>query len=151
MIHLTVLRGMVTLSDHGAHPQPRPLCVVRDHYGSEFRRRREEAGLNQGRLGARIFVTGSLVGQIETAKKVPTRDFSERVDAALGTDGMFSRLVGLVLRSQLPHWFQAYAEMEAKAAYISTYQGQLVYALLQMEAVAITCRPPCSLWTTRRR
>lgn len=92
--------------------------------------------MNQAQLGSCIFVTGSLVGRIETAKKVPTRDFSERVDAALATDGMFSRLVGLVLRSQLPHWFQAYAEMEAKAAYISTYQAQLVDGLLQTEEYA---------------
>jgi hypothetical protein len=107
-----------------------------DYYGAELRRRREATGMNQAQLGSCIFVTGSLVGQIETAKKVPTRDFSERVDAALGTDGMFSRLVGLVLRSQLPHWFQAYAEMEAKAAYISTYQAQLVHGLLQTEGYA---------------
>jgi hypothetical protein len=58
------------------------------------------------------------------------------VDAALGTDGLFSRLIGLVLRSQLPTWFQPYAEMEAKAAYISTYQAQLVYGLLQTEEYA---------------
>ena len=63
-------------------------------------------------------------------------DLSERLDAALGTDGHFSRLVGLVLRSQLPSWFQAYAEMEAKATYISTYQAQLVYGLLQTEEYA---------------
>ena len=87
-------------------------------------------------MGSIIFCTASLVGQIETARKVPTREFSERVDAALGTGGVFSRLVGLVLRSQLPRWFQAYAEMEARATYISTYQAQLVYGLLQTEAYA---------------
>lgn len=87
-------------------------------------------------MGEIIFCTGSLIGQIETTKKIPTRDFSERVDAALGTDGMFSRLMGLVLRSQLPTWFQPYAEMEARAAYISTYQAQLVYGLLQTEDYA---------------
>ncbi|MEW1922810.1 helix-turn-helix transcriptional regulator [Streptomyces sp. NPDC088360] len=108
-----------------------PSASPLDYYGSELRRLREAAGLNQGQLGGCIFCTGSLVGQIETAKKVPTRDFSERVDAALGTDGVFSRLVGLVLRSQLPTWFQAYAELEAKATFISTYQCQLVYGLLQ--------------------
>ncbi|MEU0393908.1 helix-turn-helix transcriptional regulator [Streptomyces sp. NPDC006208] len=113
-----------------------PSASPLDYYGSELRRRREEAGLRQGQLGSIIFCTGSLVGQIETARKVPTRDFSERVDAALGTDGLFSRLVGLVLRSQLPNWFQPYAEMEAKAAYISTYQAQLVYGLLQTEEYA---------------
>lgn len=113
-----------------------PSASPLDFYGSELRRLREGAGLNQAELGGCIFCTGSLVGQIETAKKVPTRDFSERLDAALGTDGTFSRLVGLVLRSQLPSWFQAYAEMEARATYISTFQAQVVYGLLQTESYA---------------
>ncbi|TXS42413.1 helix-turn-helix domain-containing protein [Streptomyces sp. OR43] len=113
-----------------------PSASPLNYYGWELRRLREAAGLNQAQLGEIIFCTGSLIGQIETTKKVPTRDFSERVDAALGTDGTFSRLMGLVLRSQLPTWFQPYAEMEAKAAYISTYQAQLVYGLLQTEGYA---------------
>ncbi|MFE1015281.1 helix-turn-helix transcriptional regulator [Streptomyces sp. NPDC058794] len=113
-----------------------PTASPLDYYGYELRRQREAHGLKQGQLGGIIFCTGSLIGQIETTKKVPTRDFSERVDAALGTDGLFSRLIGLVLRSQLPTWFQPYAEMEAKAAYISTYQAQLVYGLLQTEEYA---------------
>ncbi|MFJ6432188.1 Scr1 family TA system antitoxin-like transcriptional regulator [Streptomyces sp. NPDC091416] len=113
-----------------------PSASPLDYYGWELRRLREAAGLNQTQLGDIIFCTGSLIGQIETTKKVPTRDFSERVDAALGTDGLFSRLMGLVLRSQLPAWFQPYAEMEAKATYISTYQAQLVYGLLQTEGYA---------------
>ncbi|MFD7979323.1 Scr1 family TA system antitoxin-like transcriptional regulator [Streptomyces sp. NPDC059071] len=108
-----------------------PSASPLDYYGSELRRLREEAKLNQDQLGAILFCTGSLVGQIETARKVPTREFSERVDAALMTGGLFSRLVGLVLKSQLPTWFQPYAEMEARATYISTYQAQLVYGLLQ--------------------
>ncbi|TDU78446.1 helix-turn-helix transcriptional regulator [Streptomyces sp. KS 21] len=121
---------MVNIRD--LDPSASPL----DYYGAELRRLREAARLKQGQLGDIVFCTASLIGQIETARKVPTRDFSERVDAALGTGGVFSRLVGLVLRSQLPHWFQAYAEMEAKAAYISTYQAQLVYGLLQTEEYA---------------
>lgn len=121
---------MVNIRD--LDPSASPL----DYYGSELRRLREDAGLKQGELGVSVFCTASLIGQIETARKVPTRDFSERVDAALGTGGVFSRLVGLVLRSQLPSWFQAYAEMEARAAYISTFQAQLVYGLLQTEGYA---------------
>ncbi|GGS73814.1 helix-turn-helix domain-containing protein [Streptomyces griseoviridis] len=113
-----------------------PTASPLNYYGWELRRQREAAGLTLQQLGAVIFCTGSLIGQIETARKVPTRDFSERVDAALGSDGLFFRLVGLVLRSQLPTWFQPYAEMESKAAYISTYQAQLVYGLLQTEEYA---------------
>ncbi|MEV7716151.1 MULTISPECIES: helix-turn-helix transcriptional regulator [unclassified Streptomyces] len=117
---------------HTLDPNASPL----DYYGWELRRQREAACLKQGQLGDIIFCTGSLIGQIETTKKLPTRDFSERVDAALATDGMFSRLIGLVLRSQLPAWFQPYADMEAKATYISTYQSQVVYGLLQTEEYA---------------
>lgn len=113
-----------------------PTASPLDYFGSELRRRREEAGLTQKELGSAIFCTASLVGQIETGAKVPTRSFAERVDAALMADGLFSRLVGLVLRSQLPSWFQPYADMEAKATYISTYQAQVVYGLLQTEEYA---------------
>ncbi|MFB7980817.1 helix-turn-helix domain-containing protein [Streptomyces vinaceus] len=121
---------MVNIRD--LDPSASPL----DYYGAELRRLREEARMKQGELGGVVFCTASLIGQIETARKVPTRDFSERVDAALGTDGLFSRLVGLVLRSQLPTWFQPYAEMEAKASYIYSYQAQLVDGLLQTGAYA---------------
>ncbi|MFD8859692.1 helix-turn-helix domain-containing protein, partial [Streptomyces vinaceus] len=113
-----------------------PSASPLDYYGSELRRLREAANLKQAALGEIVFCTASLIGQIETARKVPTRDFSERIDAALGTGGVFSRLVGLVLRSQLPSWFQAYAEMEARATHISSFQPQLVYGLLQTEAYA---------------
>ncbi|MGW6981560.1 helix-turn-helix domain-containing protein [Streptomyces sp. NPDC054932] len=113
-----------------------PSASPLDYYSYELRRLREEAGLKQAELGAIIFCTGSLVGMVENGRRVPTRDFSERLDAALGTDGHFSRLVGLVLRSVLPTWFQAYAEMEARATFISTFQCQLVYGLLQTEDYA---------------
>ncbi len=113
-----------------------PSASPLDYYGYELRRLREAAGLKQAQLGSIIFCTGSLIGMVENGRRVPTRDFSERVDAALDTGGHFSRLVGLVLRSVLPTWFQAYAEMEARAAYISTFQAQLVYGLLQTEEYA---------------
>ncbi|MET9542126.1 helix-turn-helix transcriptional regulator [Streptomyces sp. NPDC006553] len=113
-----------------------PSASPLDYYGSELRRLREEAGLSQPQLGKILYCTGSLVGQIETAKKVPTRRFSEQLDAALMTGGLFSRLVGLVLKSQLPTWFQPYAEMESRATYISSFQPQLVVGLLQTEAYA---------------
>ncbi|MFC9390874.1 helix-turn-helix domain-containing protein [Streptomyces venezuelae] len=108
-----------------------PSASPLDYYGYELRRLREEAGLGQAELGSILYCTGSLVGQIETARKVPTREFSERLDAALMTGGLFSRLVGLVLKSQLPSWFRPYADMEAKATYLCSFQVQLVHGLLQ--------------------
>ncbi|MFF0202769.1 helix-turn-helix domain-containing protein [Streptomyces sp. NPDC005017] len=121
MTHVNVL-------DPGASPL--------DYYGFELRRHRESAGLTQRQLGEIVSYTGSLIGQIETARKVPTPEFSERVDAALGTGGLLSRLVDLVLRSQLPVWFRQVAELEARAVEICTFQTHMVHGLLQTEGYA---------------
>ncbi|MFD5566541.1 helix-turn-helix domain-containing protein [Streptomyces cadmiisoli] len=107
-----------------------------DYYGFELRRHREAAGLTQRQLGEIINYTGSLVGQIETARKSPTPEFSQRADAALETGGLLSRLVDLVLRSQLPTWFRQVAELEARAAEICAFHTSLVHGLLQTQAYA---------------
>ncbi|MFC7266617.1 helix-turn-helix domain-containing protein [Streptomyces lutosisoli] len=107
-----------------------------DYYGFELRRYREAAGLTQKQLGDIVNYTGSLVGQIETARKLPTPEFSERVDTALETGGLLYRLVELVMRSQLPAWFQQVAELEARATEICVFQPQLVHGLLQTEPYA---------------
>ncbi|MEU7421787.1 helix-turn-helix domain-containing protein [Streptomyces antibioticus] len=121
MTHINVL-------DPGASPL--------DYYGFELRRLREAANLTQRQLGDVLNYTGSLVGQIETARKVPTVEFSERLDAALVTGGLFSRLLTLVMRSQLPAWFQQVAELEARAVEICSFQTHMVLGLLQTPAYA---------------
>ncbi|MER5951256.1 helix-turn-helix transcriptional regulator [Streptomyces sp. NPDC001904] len=113
-----------------------PSASPLDHFGSELRYWREAAGLSQPALGDRLFCTASLIGQVETAHKVPTREFAERLDTVFPSGGAFGRLIGLVLRTQLPSWFQEYAGLEAQATYISTYQAQVVYGLLQTEEYA---------------
>ncbi|MFJ2001014.1 helix-turn-helix domain-containing protein [Streptomyces chartreusis] len=107
-----------------------------DYYGFELRRYREEAGLTQKKLGDIVYCTGSLVGQIETARKLPTLPFSERADIALGTGGLLSRLHELVMRSQLPAWFQQVAELQARAVEICSFETHMVHGLLQTRAYA---------------
>ncbi|WP_037854137.1 helix-turn-helix domain-containing protein [Streptomyces sp. NRRL S-340] len=118
----------INVLDPGASPL--------DYYGYELRRLRETAGLTQRQLGEIVNYTASLVGQVETARKLPTAEFSERVDAALGTGGTLSRLVALVMRSQLPAWFQQVAELETRAVRIHTFHTHLVHGLLQTRAYA---------------
>lgn len=118
----------VNILDPGASPL--------DYYGFELRRYREAAGLTQRQLGEIVNYTGSLVGQIETARKLPTPEFSERVDAALGTGGLLSRLVTLVMRSQLPAWFQQVAELESRAVEMCAFQTHMVHGLVQTDAYA---------------
>ncbi|EYT80829.1 XRE family transcriptional regulator [Streptomyces sp. Tu 6176] len=118
----------INVLDPGASPL--------DYYGFELRRLRETANLTQRQLGEIVNYTGSLVGQVETARKLPTAEFSERVDAALGTGGLLSRLVELVMRSQLPAWFQQVAELELRAVEICSFQTHMVLGLLQTKDYA---------------
>ncbi|MFE7840330.1 Scr1 family TA system antitoxin-like transcriptional regulator [Streptomyces sp. NPDC057474] len=117
---------------HTLDPGASPL----DYYGFELRRCREAAGLTQKQLGDILGYTESLVGQIETARKCPTLEFSERVDVALETGGLLSRLAVLVMRHQLPAWFQQVAELEVRATEICSFQTHMVLGLLQTEKYA---------------
>ncbi|WP_043683751.1 helix-turn-helix domain-containing protein [Streptomyces xylophagus] len=118
----------INILDPGASPL--------DYYGFELRRYREAAGLTQRQLGEIINYTGSLIGQIETARKLPTQAFSDAVDAALGTGGLLSRLLDLVLRSQLPAWFRQVGELEARAVEICSFEAQMIHGLLQTDEYA---------------
>lgn len=113
-----------------------PSASPLDYYGFELRRFREAAGLTQKQLGDIINYTGSMVGQVETARKLPTLDFSQRADAALCTDGLLTRLHPLVMRSQLPAWFQQVAELEMRAVEICSFQTHMILGLLQTPAYA---------------
>ncbi|MEU8586771.1 helix-turn-helix transcriptional regulator [Streptomyces sp. NPDC048664] len=105
-------------------------------YGSELRRYREETGLTQKELGDLLNYTGSLIGQIETARKVPTLAFSRRADKELVTGGALARTLVLVLRSQLPAWFQQVARLQELATEICIFHPHLVHGLLQTTAYA---------------
>jgi transcriptional regulator with XRE-family HTH domain len=120
-------------------PQPReldPSASVPAFFGAELRRHREAAGLSQERLGEIIGYSGRLIGLVETARRTPARDFAERCDAALGTEGTLVRLWPLLNRNRFPSWFREYAELEAIATEVRTYQVQVVPGLLQTEDYA---------------
>nr|WP_237419472.1 helix-turn-helix transcriptional regulator [Kitasatospora sp. SID7827] len=102
-------------------------------FGSELRRIRAEANLSQDALGEVLGYTGSLVGQIETAKRSPTQEFAERLDGALATGGLFGRLWPHVGRGPYPDYFRTYADLEPRASEIIGYGGFLIPGLAQTE------------------
>ncbi|GAA2147313.1 helix-turn-helix transcriptional regulator [Kitasatospora kazusensis] len=101
-----------------------------------MRRFRSAAGITQEQLGEIVNYTGALVGLVETARRLPSQDFAERCDAALGTDGALSRLWPLVSRGSFPSWFRGFVDLEAAATDISSFQVQVVPGLLQTEDYA---------------
>ncbi|WP_052866876.1 helix-turn-helix domain-containing protein [Streptomyces niger] len=102
-----------------------------DYFGAELRRLREQAGLTLDQLGKRVYLTGSMIGQVETAAKMPKDEHIPRLDEALGAEGALVRLWELVRRSKLPYKHRRVAELQSSARRILAYQPQVVYGLLQ--------------------
>ena len=73
-----------------------PYESARHFFGAELRRWREQRGLSQERLGREVNFDGSLIGKVEKAERMPSRELAEACDRALETDGSLARLWPLV-------------------------------------------------------
>ncbi|MET8693033.1 helix-turn-helix transcriptional regulator [Streptomyces bauhiniae] len=106
--------------------------AVWEFFGTELKRRREEAGLTQTELGAKVFVSGGYIGQFEQAIRKPQLDVAQRIDQVLGTDGFFERLWRkLIKEQQYADYFAHAAELERLATSLSEWAPAVVPGLLQ--------------------
>ncbi|MFE5889220.1 Scr1 family TA system antitoxin-like transcriptional regulator [Streptomyces sp. NPDC056468] len=108
-----------------------------EFFGAELKRRREDAGLTQVELGARVFVSGGYIGQFEQAIRKPQRDVAQRIDEALQTDGIFERMWRQLIKDQrYADYFAKAAELERLATKICEFAPALVPGLLQTAGYA---------------
>jgi transcriptional regulator with XRE-family HTH domain len=111
-------------------------------FGAEVRYYRERAGLSQTDLAALVNVSHDVISKIETGDRPPAKDFPDRLDAVpeLDTRGGLARLWGNLskgLRNRaIPGWFRPWAELEAAATALRSYEPMLVPGLLQTEDYA---------------
>lgn len=103
-----------------------------EFFGAELKRRREDAGLTQVELGARVFVSGGYIGQFEQAIRKPQLDVAQRIDEALQTDGIFERLWRKLIKEQpYTEYFAHAAELERLATEICDWAPTVIPGLLQ--------------------
>ncbi|MGW0820040.1 helix-turn-helix domain-containing protein [Streptomyces sp. NPDC002845] len=108
-----------------------------EFFGTELKRRREDAGFTQVELGDRIFVSGGYIGQFEQAIRKPQLDVAKRIDEVLQTDGFFERTWRkLIDDDRYADYFAKAAELEALATKICEFAPALVPGLLQTAAYA---------------
>src|SRR6266851_2442991 len=107
-------------------------------FGSELRRCRVVADMSQEQVGQQISYSAALVGLVENAKRVPSRDFAERCDDALATGGALARLWPLVSREMLPGWFRPWIEIEHEATALRSFEPLVIPGLLQTPEYART-------------
>ncbi|EYT80958.1 XRE family transcriptional regulator [Streptomyces sp. Tu 6176] len=111
--------------------------VVWEFFGTELKRRRENAGLTQVELGGRVFVSGGYIGQFEQAIRKPQLDVAQRIDDVLQTDGIFERLCRkLIDDPRYADYFAHVVELERLATKICEFAPTVVPGLLQTKAYA---------------
>ncbi|WP_371549360.1 helix-turn-helix transcriptional regulator [Streptomyces sp. NBC_00554] len=103
-----------------------------EFFGTELKRRREDAALTQAELGHRVFVSGGYIGQFEQAIRKPQLDVAQRIDEILQTGGFFERLWRkLIKEERYAEYFAHAAELERLATEICEYAPAVVPGLLQ--------------------
>lgn len=117
-----------------------------EFFGTELKRRREEAGCTQVELGARVFVSGGYIGQFEQAIRKPQLDVAQRIDEVLRTDGFFERTWRkLIDDKRYADYFAAVVELERTATKICHFAPMLIPGLLQTaeyaRAVTLAANP----------
>ncbi|MEU5090196.1 helix-turn-helix transcriptional regulator [Streptomyces sp. NPDC021356] len=111
--------------------------AVWEFFGTELKRRRENAELTQVELGARVFVSGGYIGQFEQAIRKPQLDVAQRIDEVLQTDGIFERLCRkLIDDPRYADYFAHVVELERLATRICEFAPTVVPGLLQTKAYA---------------
>jgi transcriptional regulator with XRE-family HTH domain len=108
-----------------------------EFFGTELKRQREDAGLTQAELGARVFVSGAYIGQFEQAIRKPQLDIASRIDGILQTDGIFERLCRkLIDDKRYADYFAEVVELERLATKICEFAPTVLPGLLQTAAYA---------------
>jgi len=100
-------------------------------FAAELQAARTRAGMSRDELAARINYSPSLVGMVESMRRVPRLDFAQRCDDALGTTGTFARLHEHLRTAPFPSWFRPFVQHEAEATALRWYELSLVPGLLQ--------------------
>ncbi|MGA5637826.1 helix-turn-helix domain-containing protein [Streptomyces cinereoruber] len=110
---------------------------VWEFFGDLLKERREGAGLSQGELGGRVFVSGAYIGLFEQGIRKPQLDVAKRIDEVLQTGGIFERTWRkLIDKSPYASYFHAVAELEAVATKICEFAPTVVPGLMQTGAYA---------------
>ncbi|MEU2229779.1 helix-turn-helix transcriptional regulator [Streptomyces vietnamensis] len=108
-----------------------------EFFGELLKERREAAGLSQGELGRRVFVSGAYIGLFEQGIRKPQLDVAVRIDEVLQTGGIFERTWRkLIDKSPYASYFQAAAELEDMATKICEFESTAIPGLLQTPAYA---------------
>jgi len=118
-------------------------------FADELKAHRDARGWTQADLAAKITYSESLVAQVETCHRPPSKDlakaldrvfatpgFKEETPDAVGAAGTFGRMAAKLRNLPFPASFRSFAPYEAEAVALHVFEHSLIPGLLQTEAYA---------------
>jgi transcriptional regulator with XRE-family HTH domain len=105
-------------------------------FARELQAARAKAGMSRELLATKINYSASLIGMVESCRRVPGLDFARRCDQVFGTTGTFARMQEFVRTAPFPAWFRPFVEYEARATALRGFEHVLVPGLAQTAAYA---------------
>ncbi|WP_210586972.1 helix-turn-helix transcriptional regulator [Streptomyces sp. GESEQ-35] len=108
-------------------------------FGAVVQALREHAGLSREEFGDLVGLSKHTVASVELGRRMPDPDFADRSEPVLGNTGALRRAARYLARQPgLAAWFRRWAQLEAMAMTLYTYECRLIPGLLQTEAYART-------------
>jgi transcriptional regulator with XRE-family HTH domain len=108
-------------------------------FGAVVQALREHAGLSREEFGDQVGLSKHTVASVELGRRMPDPEFAERAEGVLGNTGALQRAAQHLARQPgLAAWFRRWAQLEATAITLYTYECRLIPGLLQTEAYART-------------
>ncbi|QES55136.1 transcriptional regulator [Streptomyces venezuelae] len=106
-------------------------------FGETVKASRKRAGLTQEQLAVLVGYSVQYVGSVEQGRRHPSQKFVNKCDAALNAHGVIIIAARQLSRRRgLASWFRRWAEHEAGAVILNTYECRSVPGLLQPESYA---------------
>ncbi|MEV4251999.1 helix-turn-helix transcriptional regulator [Spirillospora sp. NPDC049652] len=105
-------------------------------YARRLKRLRTAAGHSQAEVGRACIVSGKLISAIETLRRLPGEDVSQRLDKFYEVDFFEEQCHQISREMHLPARFDQYILQEEQAAIIHSYDPSNIPGLLQTEAYA---------------
>ncbi|WP_308120837.1 helix-turn-helix domain-containing protein [Streptomyces poriferorum] len=102
--------------------------------GELIRIHRVRAGLTQKEAAEQLLISESLMGAVERAERIPSRDLLIDTDRVFRAAGALKACCELVDEEKYPPKFLDWAKLERNARVISAYETMLIPGLLQAEA-----------------
>lgn len=108
-------------------------------FGEVVKAFRKRARLTQEEFAPRVRYSLPTVASIEQGRRFPPADFVERAEEVLDAFGVLRGAAKhLSRRPGLASWFRQWAQLEAEAVSLYTYECRLIPGLLQTETYART-------------